>query len=136
MTEVKKSQAMTAFAWLRTKVAQCWFVTCRRRGPESRYLRTVRGETLMPSLMLSSLAMRSSPQIGLSRSIAMMRSRRFCGSGGRPSSRDIHCQNAQNALRCHLMKVSGLTITSASRQWKKRASVTRASRNNGAARPA
>ena len=49
-----------------------------------RYLRTVRGDTRRPSLSNSSLAMRSSPQDGLSRAIRRMSACRSGGIGGRP----------------------------------------------------
>src|SRR6267143_2438321 len=42
----------------------------------------------------------------------------FLGSAGRPEGRDFHRQNKPNASRCQRTKVSGLTITSASRQAK------------------
>jgi hypothetical protein len=47
---------------------------------------------------------------------------KFLGNDGRPIFRDSRRQNIRNAVRCHLTNVSGLTITSASRQSKKRAS--------------
>jgi hypothetical protein len=49
---------------------------------------------------------------------------RFSGSAGRPRLRDFHRQNVLKAVRCHLTKVSGLTITSALRQSKNFASAT------------
>jgi hypothetical protein len=76
----------------------------------------------IPSLMYSSSAIRSSPQVGFSRSISRISSPRFFGSGGRPRRRGFHCQNIRTTVRCHLMKVSGLTITRDSPHSKKRAS--------------
>ena len=51
----------------------------------------------------------------------------FPGIGGRPRRRDFQRQNRRNTVRCHLRKVSGFTITSASRQSKNlaRASIVR-----------
>lgn len=77
-----------------------------------------RGETRRPSLTLRSLAIRSSPQVGLLRAISRMSSRRLLGNVGRPRRRGLHCQKVRNAVRCHLMTVSGLTITSAPHQSK------------------
>ena len=91
-----------------------------------RYFATVRGETRTPSLSNSSFAILASPHAGFSADIRRMRSRRFFGRGGRPVRRDRHFQNERNAERCHLRKVSGFTMISASRQWKHfaRASIT------------
>ena len=119
----KKSQATIPLAWFRTKVDHRWLVPLPRGRFISRYRRTVRGETRMPSLRSNSLAIRSSPQLGLSRSIARISALRFLGSGGRPRRRDFHRHNIRRAVRCHVMNVSGLTITRAHRQSKNRASV-------------
>jgi hypothetical protein len=43
---------------------------------------------------------------------------RFLGGGGRPVFRDFHRQNIRNAVRCHLMNVSGFTTQSTFRQSK------------------
>src|SRR5215467_7879220 len=60
-------------AWLRTKVSQRCFGSGVRTGPSlRRNLPTVRGETRMLSLSFSSLAMRSSPQLGFSAAISRM----------------------------------------------------------------
>src|SRR5579862_4710270 len=131
VTETKKSQATISLAWFRTKVDHRWLVPLPRRGFISRYRRTVRGETRMPSLTSNSLAIRSSPQVGLSRSIPRISSLRFLGNGGRPRRRDFHRHNIRKAVRCHLRNVSGLTITSAHRQSKNRASATIAKRVAG-----
>lgn len=90
-------------------------------------LGTVRGDTAMPSFRNNSFAIRSSPQVGFSRSIWRISSRRFLGSAGRPFFRDFHLQNIRNAVRCHL-NVSGLTMTSAFLHSKNRASAIIASR--------
>ena len=75
------------------------------------YLRTVRGEIWIPSLSNSSLAMRSSPQDGLSRAIARMSARNSAGIRGRPG-RDFQRQNRRNPARCQPMKVLGVTFVS------------------------
>jgi len=86
----------------------------RMRGRKGfRYLRTVRGDTAMRNFRDSSFAIRASPQVGFSRSIFRISSRRFVGSGGRPFFPDFHLQNIRNAVRCHSMNVSRLTMTSA-----------------------
>jgi hypothetical protein len=95
------------------------------------YFRTVRGATRMPSFRVSSLAIRSSPQVAFSRAISQTSSLRFFGSDGRPRFRDFQRQNTRNAVRCHLTNISGLTMTRASRQAKKRARATIANRNAG-----
>ena len=84
------------------------------------YLPTVRGETLIPSFSLSSLAIRSSLQVMLSAAMARMSSRIFLGSGGRPDGFDLYRQNNRNPFRCQRIIVSGLTTTRASRQLKRR----------------
>ena len=89
----------------------------------------------MPSLSFSSLAIRSSPQVGLSCDIRRINSRRFFGSRGRPRFRDFHPQNLRNAVRCHLRNVSGLTMTRASRQSKNRESKTMNARVAAVERP-
>jgi hypothetical protein len=57
-------------------------------------------------------------QVTFSRAMRWINSRKLLGSVGRPSLLDFHRQKVLNAVRCHLMNVSGLTITSASRQSK------------------
>jgi len=102
--------------------------------PRFRYLPTVRGETRMPNFSDSSLAIRSSPHVGFSRAIRNTKSRRSFGSGGRPPLRDFHRQKILTAVRCHPTKVSGFTITNASRQSKNFASATIARRNDAVVR--
>ncbi len=82
------------------------------------------GGNATPSFSDNSLAIRSSPQVGLSRASWRISSFKFFGSDGRPRLRDFHCQNIRNADRCHLMNVSGLTITGASRHSKRRPNAT------------
>jgi hypothetical protein len=115
VTEIRKSQATIPLAWLRTKVLHR-SPEVPRGVPDSRYLATVRGETRMPSFNFNSFEIRSSPQLGLSRSICRISSRRFCGSGGRPSFVDFRRQIILKVIRCHFSSVSGFTITNASRQ--------------------
>ena len=122
-----------AFAWLRTKVVQCW-PELPRGLPYSTHLPTVRGETRTPNLSNNSFSILSSPNVGFSRAICLTSSRRFFGRAGRPRLRDFHRQNILNAVRCHLTNVSGFTITSAPRQSKNFASVTIASRNEAVVR--
>ncbi len=55
-----------------------------RRGRFGMYLRTVRGETRRPSFSSSSLAIRSSPQIGFSVAIRRISWRSSGGIGGHP----------------------------------------------------
>jgi len=78
--------------------------------------------TRMPSFSDSSFAILSSPQIGFSWAIWRTSSRIFLGSAGRPRLRDFHRQNIRNAVRCHVMNVSGFAIPSAPRQSKNFAS--------------
>jgi hypothetical protein len=127
VAEMRKSQATVALEWFLTKVAH-FCPELRRVRSKSKYLRTVRGEISIPSLSFNSSAIRSSPQVGFSRSIARINSQMFRGNSGRPRFRDFQRQNIRNAVRCHLINVSGLTTTSASRQSKKRASAIIASR--------
>jgi len=65
-----------------------------------KYLRTVRDDTRMPSLSCSSFAIRSSPQVGFSRPISWISTRRFLGSFGRPGWRDFQRQKIRKAVRC------------------------------------
>ena len=60
------------------------------------YLRTVRGETLMPSLTSSSLAFLSSPHSKLSRDISRIKRRSSAGIGGRPGF-DFQCHRSRNS---------------------------------------
>src|SRR5215469_8455206 len=66
VTTTKKSHATITLAWLWTKVSQRCLGSGVRTGPACKYFPTVRGDTRIPSLSFSSLAMRSSPQIGFS----------------------------------------------------------------------
>jgi hypothetical protein len=52
----------------------------------------------MPSLRNSSLAIRSSPQVGLLGAISRISSREFGGSSGRPRLRDFHCHKTREAF--------------------------------------
>ena len=88
----------------------------------------------MPNFSDSSFAILSSPHVGFSRANWQISSRRCFGSAGRPGLRDFHRQNILNALRCHPTKVSGFTITSASRQSKNFAIATIARRNEAVVR--
>ncbi len=88
-------------------------------GCVGQYLRTVRGETRMPSFSQSSSATRSSPQVMFSLTIRAMSWRMSLGSGGRPP-RDFQRQYSLKALRCRRTKVAGVTMASASFQSKSR----------------
>jgi len=78
-----------------------------RLGPLAvRHLCTVRGETRIPSFSFNSLAMRSSPQVGLSAAIFRINSWRSLGNRGRPTAFDLQRQNRRNPLRRHRMSVS------------------------------
>jgi len=79
------------------------------------------------SFRRSSLAMRSSPQVGFSLPMRRIRVCTCAGIGGRPG-RDFRRQNSRQPARCQRIIVSGRTTTRASRQLKNRqsnASVTR-----------
>jgi hypothetical protein len=101
--------------------------------PRSIYRRTMRGHTRRPRLRRSSAAMRSSPQVGLSRAMAAISSWISAGSSGQPGHDRQH-QNSRNALRCHRTSVGGCTIVRASRQAKQRASKSRVRRTGSDAR--
>jgi hypothetical protein len=99
-------------------VAQHWSLFAPFGRPRRlRYLPTVRGETRIPNLTFSSLAISSSPQVGFSQAICPISVCRFLPRCGRPDLRDFHFQNSRKAVRCHLINVSGLTMTGVSRQW-------------------
>jgi hypothetical protein len=66
VTTTKKSHATITFTWLWTKVSQRCLGSVVRTGPSRRYFPTVRGDTRIPSFRCNSLAIRSSPKIGLS----------------------------------------------------------------------
>jgi hypothetical protein len=86
------------FGWLRANVTQRWDGMPRfgaRSKRLGKYFRTVRGDTCKPRLRRSSLAMRSSPHVGLSRAIRRMSACRSAGIGGR-SGLDVHRQNHRN----------------------------------------
>jgi hypothetical protein len=70
------------------------------------YLRTVRGETLMPSLTSSSFAILSSPHSELSRDISRIKRRSSAGIGGRPGF-DFQCHKSRNPARCQRINVFG-----------------------------
>src|SRR5215813_3314218 len=97
-----KSQATIASAWLRTNVAQCWDEVLLAR-PSSishgQYLRTVRGDTSIPSFRYSSAATRICPQVGFSRAIRTINSRISRGRDGLPG-RDFQRQKSLKPLRC------------------------------------
>src|SRR5664279_2676651 len=103
-------------------VLQCCDEVRLRSGPSSgfgQYLRTVRGETKMPSFSESSSATRSSPQVTFSLTMRAISWRMSFGSGGRPP-RDFQRQYNLKVLRCQRMKVVGVTTVSASFQAKSR----------------
>src|SRR5260370_34265075 len=106
----EESHATIALAWLRTNVSQRCFGSGSRRGPPLfRYFPTVRGETRIPSFIFSSLAMRSSPQMGFSAAIFRIRSRRSPGKRGLPVGLDFQRQKSRNPLRCQRSSVSAFT---------------------------
>jgi hypothetical protein len=112
VTTTKKSHATITLAWLRTKVSQRCLGSGVRTGPSRRYFPTVRGDTRIPSFSCNSLAIRSSPQIGLSSAISRINCRRSLGKRGLPIGLDFQRQNSRNPLCCHRMSVSGFTFTS------------------------
>src|SRR5579863_6627795 len=125
VTTTKKSHATIALAWLRTNVSQRCLGSGSRRGPPRfKYFATVRGETRIPSFIFSSLAIRSSPQMGFSTAIFRIRSRRFPGKRGLPVGLDFHRQKSRNPLRCQRSSVSAFTFISASRHGNIRLRVT------------
>ena len=63
------------------------------------YRRTVRGETVRPSLRRSSAAMRSSPYVRLAVAISAMSRWSSTGIRGRPRGRDFARQKRSTALR-------------------------------------
>jgi len=91
------------------------------------------GETRIPTFRSSSAAIRSSPQVGLLRAIAIINRWRSVGSRGRPG-RDRQRQRRRNASRCHRRRVAGWTLAKAPRQAKHRASRTSPSRTGAGAR--
>ena len=82
----------------------------------------------MPSLSSNSLAMRSSPQIGLLRAISRISRQSSIGTGGRPG-RDFQRQNRRKPWRCQRTKVWGLITTSACFQSKSLDRSMRVTRN-------
>jgi hypothetical protein len=72
--------------------------------------------------------MRSSPQVGLSCAISTINFWSSAGTRGRPRGFDFHLQNSRKPLRCHRMKVSGLTKVRASRHANRPESNTRVNR--------
>ncbi len=75
----------------------------RKLTGAGQYARTVRGETKIPNFTDSSAAMRSSPQVGFSRTMRTISWRRTSGIRGLPN-RDFHRQNSLNPLRCQPMR--------------------------------
>jgi len=99
-------------------VSQRGFGSGSHRGPPScSYFCAVRGDTRIPSFSVSSLAMRPSPQVGLSAAICRINSWICSGNRGRPSGLDCQRQNRGKPLPRQRMSVSGFTYTSASRCW-------------------
>jgi len=115
VTATKKSQARMAAAWFFKKVDQRWSPRGCPRGRFGMYLRTVRGETRIPSLSSSSLAIRSSPHRRFSIAILRISARNSFGMGGRPG-RHFNRQNNRQPARCQRIIVAGCTTTSALRQ--------------------
>ena len=87
-----------------------------------RYFCTLRGETWIPSFSISSLAIRSCPQLGFSADILRINSWRLLGKRGLPVGFDFQRQNSRNPLRCQRTSVSAWTATSAPRQSNRRLS--------------
>jgi len=81
------------------------------------YLPTVLGDTRIPSLTNSSLAIRSSPHSGFSAAILRIRMRSSSGIGGRPALH-FRRQKIRQPSRCQRTMVDGRTLTTASRQSK------------------
>jgi hypothetical protein len=84
--------------------------------PAGMYLRTVRGETRIPSFTSSSEAMRSSPHERFAAAMSAINRRRSADNWGRPRGNDFHRQNSRKPFRCHRMSVSGLTTLRTRRQ--------------------
>jgi hypothetical protein len=87
----------------------------------------------MPSFRRSSLAMRSSPQVGFSFPMGRIRACTDFGIGGRPD-RDLSRQNSFHPARCQRIIVSGRTTTKASRQSKNRENNARRTHLTGSMR--
>src|SRR6202047_3989371 len=81
------------------------------------YLRTVRGDTWIPSFTNNSLAICSSPHTGFSPVILRIKTRSSSGIRGRPGQH-FHLQNNLQPARCHRIIVFGRTTNSASRHSK------------------
>jgi hypothetical protein len=96
------------------------------------YFLIVRGERRICSLSQSSSAIRSSPQVRFSAAIRRIKRRTSADIAGRPTGLDFQRQKRRNAVRCHPIKVAGLTITKALRQSKKRASLDKTNRSAAA----
>jgi len=92
-------------------------------------LLTVRGESRIWSFSNSSSAIRSSPHVGFSAAIRQIKCLISAFTGGRPTSLDFQRQNRRRAARCQPINVSGLTITKALRQSKKRVSLENTNRS-------
>src|SRR5438094_10259469 len=98
------------------------------------YRRTVRGEVWIPIFSKSSLAIRSSPQVGLFVTISAISFRSWAGTRGRPHGRDFHFQKRRNPLRCQRISVSALTIVRAFCQSKKQDSLDSVNRTESVGR--
>ena len=79
------------------------------------YFPTVRGETRIPSLTNSSLAIRSSPHHGFSAAILRIRLRSSAGIAGRPALHFMR-QKIRQPIRCQRIIVDGRTLTTDVRQ--------------------
>lgn len=96
-------------------VDQRWSPRGCPAGNFGMYLWIVLGETRMPSFTKSSLAIRSSPQMGFSCAILRISARNSREIRGRPG-RHFQRQKRRQPARCQRMMVFGCTTTSASRQ--------------------
>jgi hypothetical protein len=85
------------------------------------------GDTRMPSLTDSSAEIRACPQVGFSRTMRAISARILLGNFGRPAF-DLHFQNNLNPMRCHQIRVSGLTMSRAFLQRNSRDQNTRQNR--------
>ena len=104
-----------ALLWFFRKVDQRW---SPRGWPGARfgiYLRTVLGETQIPSFSSSSLATRSSPERWFSFAIRRISARSSSGIGGGPR-RDFTRHSSLQPARCQRIMVAGCTTTKAPRQ--------------------
>src|SRR5579863_996509 len=124
----KKSVETNCCTWVCRKVRQVWEGGLRCR---TMYLATVAWHTSMPSLS-SSPWIRGAPHSGFARLIFRISSRTSKSIVGLPGlpCRLFHLQYQLNPLRCQAITVSGLTRSSAERQFdQKRESQTQSSRS-------